>query len=137
MIAKRRNCPRKVRAAGGTAYAPNTVLRQDANAIAGRIRRGFYAIVADAGPEGAMTWHRLRHTCATWLMEAGVPVSDAAAFTGMTPSRLERHYGHHRARAEGPFLMTPGASLGSSAAVLVGIRFWLGDRRASLAHAGH
>jgi integrase len=89
---------REAKAAGQDAPTlPNTVLRHGANAIAGRVRRGFHAIVADAGLDGEMTPHWLRHTCATWLMEAGVPVWDAAAFTGMTPSTLERHYGHHRA----------------------------------------
>jgi len=40
--------------------------------------------------------HWMRHTCATWLMEAGVDMWDAAAFTGMTVKVLEDHYAHHR-----------------------------------------
>ena len=64
--------------------------------LAGRVRRGFEACVRDAGlPEG-VTPHWLRHTCATWLMEAGVDVWKAAGFTGMTPATLEKCYGHHR-----------------------------------------
>jgi integrase len=79
-----------------TPTVPNTVLHHGARPIAGRIRRGFRAIAADAGLEAELTPHWMRHTCATWLMEGGVSIWDAAAFTGMTPSTLERHYGHHR-----------------------------------------
>ncbi len=84
-------------AAGDAAPAiPNTVLHHGLNPIAGRIRRGFRQIAADAGLPPDVTPHWMRHTCATWLMDAGVPIWEAAAFTGMTPSTLERHYGHHR-----------------------------------------
>jgi integrase len=75
---------------------PNTVLHHGANPIAGRIRRGFRSIAKDAGLPAEVTPHWMRHTCATWLMEGGIEVWEAAAFTGMTPSTLERHYGHHR-----------------------------------------
>jgi len=39
--------------------------------------------------------HTLRHTCATWLMQAGVESWQAAGFLGMTVEMLERTYGHH------------------------------------------
>ena len=39
--------------------------------------------------------HVLRHTCATWLMQAGVPMWEAAGFLSMTRETLERVYGHH------------------------------------------
>jgi integrase len=83
--------------AGEGATAPDTVLHHGARSIAGRIRRGFAAVVADAGLAGEVTPHWMRHTCATWLMEAGVSLWDAAAYTGMKPTTLESHYGHHRA----------------------------------------
>lgn len=73
-----------------------TVLHHGAAPIEGRIRRGFASIVADAGLPPEVTPHWMRHTCATWLMEAEVPIWDAAAFTGMTTKTLETCYGHHR-----------------------------------------
>ena len=41
------------------------------------------------------TKHDLRHTCATWLMQAGADKWAAAGFLGMTVQTLERVYGHH------------------------------------------
>lgn len=75
---------------------PATVLHHGGRPLAGRIRRGFASIVADAGLEGEITPHWMRHTCATWLMEAEVSIWDGAAFTGMTAATLEKCYGHHR-----------------------------------------
>jgi integrase len=37
----------------------------------------------------------LRHTCATWLMQRGVPLWECAGFLGMTLETLEAVYGHH------------------------------------------
>jgi integrase len=76
---------------------PATVLHHGSNPLFSRIRRSFAHAVADAGLDPAITPHWLRHTCATWLMEAGVSLWDAAAYTGMTTAVLEKHYGHHRA----------------------------------------
>jgi integrase len=42
-----------------------------------------------------ITPHILRHTRATWMMQAGVPIWDAAGFLGMTVKTLEAVYGHH------------------------------------------
>lgn len=71
------------------------VLHHGGAPIATKINKGFDAIVEDAGLED-VTPHWLRHTCATWLMESGVDLWEAAAFTGMTPAVLLKHYGHHR-----------------------------------------
>lgn len=74
-----------------------TVLHHGGRAIRGRIRKGYQGIVADAGMDPAVVtphWHR--HTAATWLMEANVPIARAAQYLGMTPRTLERVYGHHR-----------------------------------------
>jgi integrase len=46
------------------------------------------------GPD-KVTPHTLRHTKATWLMQAGVPIWEAAGFLGMSVKTLERVYGHH------------------------------------------
>jgi integrase len=39
--------------------------------------------------------HILRHTAATWLMQARVDLYEAAGFLGMTPETLWDVYGHH------------------------------------------
>jgi integrase len=46
------------------------------------------------GPD-KVTRHTLRHTRATWLLQAGVDLWTAAGFLGMTVRTLERVYGHH------------------------------------------
>jgi integrase len=50
--------------------------------------------VEAAGLEG-VTRHTLRHTRATWTMQKGVDIWEAAGFLGMTTKTLERVYGHH------------------------------------------
>lgn len=54
-----------------------------------RSARGLARLGADVTP------HTLRHTCATWLAQAGVPTWEAAGFLGMTVEMFERVYGHH------------------------------------------
>ncbi len=51
-------------------------------------------VIAAAGLEG-VTPHTMRHTRATWMMRAKVPIWEAAGFLGMTTKTLERVYGHH------------------------------------------
>jgi integrase len=58
------------------------------------IKRGFSTACRKAGLEGVSP-HVLRHTCATWLMQKGVRIWDAAGFLGMTTETLERVYGSH------------------------------------------
>lgn len=72
-----------------------SVLHHGAEPI-GSVRRGFASLVADAGLDPEITPHWLRHTAATWLMQADTPIWDAAAYMGMTVTTLEEHYGHHR-----------------------------------------
>jgi integrase len=59
------------------------------------VRKGFAAAVRAAGLGVEVTPHILRHTCATWLMQKGVNLWDAAGFLGMTVQQLEQGYGHH------------------------------------------
>jgi integrase len=59
------------------------------------VRKGFEAAVRAAGLGSEVTPHILRHTCATWLMQKGVNLWDAAGFLGMTVQQLEQGYGHH------------------------------------------
>jgi integrase len=51
-------------------------------------------VVKAAGLEG-VTRHTLRHTRATWTVQKGVPLWEAAGFLGMTVKTLEAVYGHH------------------------------------------
>lgn len=39
--------------------------------------------------------HILRHTAATWLMQWGVDLFEAAGYLGMSPETLWNEYGHH------------------------------------------
>ena len=39
--------------------------------------------------------HTLRHTAATWLMQNGAPIWEAAGFLGMSEKTLRETYGHH------------------------------------------
>lgn len=83
------------------------VIHHGGVALAGRVRTGFEGCVRDAGLEPETTPHWLRHTAATWLMEAGVDVWLASAYLGMTPETLIKVYGHvrpdYQAEAAGSF----------------------------------
>ncbi len=48
-----------------------------------------------AGLDREVTPHTLRHTRATWLMQAGVPLWEAAGHLGMTVAQLESTYAKH------------------------------------------
>jgi integrase len=60
----------------------------------GDIKRGFAQACRRAGLKH-VTPHTLRHTAATWLMQRGVNVWDAAGYLGMSPETLRKVYGHH------------------------------------------
>lgn len=59
------------------------------------VKTGFARAVELAKIPGKVTPHTLRHTAATWLLQAGVPLWQAAGFLGMSPKLLEEVYGHH------------------------------------------
>lgn len=59
------------------------------------IKTAFATAVRRAGLKGKVTPHTLRHTAATWLMQAGVDKWEAAGFLGMSVEILDRVYGHH------------------------------------------
>jgi integrase len=53
-------------------------------------------MLADLSAEGGkIVPHTLRHTAATWLMQRGVPIWQAAGYLGMSAEMLDRVYGHH------------------------------------------
>jgi integrase len=45
---------------------------------------------------GHVTPHVLRHTAATWQMQAGTDMFEASKYLGMTVRTLKQTYGHHR-----------------------------------------
>jgi integrase len=59
------------------------------------VRKGFRHAAHLAKLDGKVTPHTLRHTAATWLMQRGVDIWQAAGFLGMSVETLERTYGHH------------------------------------------
>ena len=63
------------------------------------VRKGFAAAVAAAGlptsGRDKITPHVLRHTAATWAMQNGANLWQAADFLGMTVEMLQYRYGHH------------------------------------------
>jgi integrase len=74
--------------------ARKVVVEWNGNAVKS-VRKGFEAAVRAAGLGADVTPHILRHTCATWLMQKGVNLWDAAGFLGTTVQQLEQGYGHH------------------------------------------
>jgi integrase len=59
------------------------------------VKTAFNRAVTLAALSGRITPHTLRHTVATWLMQAGVDRWEAAGFLGMSVEMLKRVYGHH------------------------------------------
>lgn len=59
------------------------------------VRKGFASARIAAKLEADITPHILRHTAATWLMQAGADLWEAAGLIGMTTEQLERGYAHH------------------------------------------
>jgi integrase len=59
------------------------------------IDKAFAHAVRGAGLGADVTPHTLRHTAATWLMQAGTDLWEAAGYLGMTVEMLSQRYGHH------------------------------------------
>lgn len=85
------------------------------------VRKGFASAVKAAGlpttgPD-RITPHVLRHTAATWAMQGGADLWQAAGFLGMTPDLLRDRYGHHhpdfQADAARAVSTSPGRSTGT------------------------
>jgi len=53
-----------------------------------------WGYLEDAGLGDDVLRHSLHHTAATWLMQAGVDMWEAAGWLGMTVEQLEANYGH-------------------------------------------
>ena len=74
--------------------APNYVVEWAGQPVKS-VKTAFKSAVRLAKLDGKITPHTLRHTAATWLMQAGVDKWEAAGFLGMTVEMLDRVYGHH------------------------------------------
>ncbi|TIN06710.1 MAG: site-specific integrase, partial [Mesorhizobium sp.] len=59
------------------------------------VRTAWEAAVELAWLDDAVTPHVLRHTRATWMMQAGIDKWQAAGALGMSLQMLEENYGHH------------------------------------------
>mgnify|MGYP002413760740 CR=1 FL=1 len=60
-----------------------------------KLRRSWDGARRRAGLGADVVPHTLRHTCATWLMQAGIDRYEAAGYLGMSMATLEAVYGHH------------------------------------------
>jgi integrase len=59
------------------------------------VKTAFKRAVKLAKLTGQVSPHTLRHTAATWLMQAGCDLWQASGFLGMTVETLQNVYGHH------------------------------------------
>lgn len=59
------------------------------------VKTAFDHAVGLAKLPGRVTPHTLRHTAATWLMQRGCLLWEAAGYLGMSVEMLEKTYGHH------------------------------------------
>lgn len=75
----------------GTDLGP--VIHRDGERL-GKVLKGFKAACARAGVDDASP-HTLRHTAATWLMQAGTDPWVASGYLAMSLETLLRVYGHH------------------------------------------
>lgn len=58
------------------------------------VKTALNSATGELGLDG-ITPHTLRHTAATWMMQNGAEIWQAAGFLGMSPQMVERVYGHH------------------------------------------
>ncbi|HMF66119.1 MAG TPA: site-specific integrase [Phyllobacterium sp.] len=60
-----------------------------------RVKKSFRAACDKAGLGADVIPHTLRHTAATWMMQAGVDMWEASGYLGMSVEVLRDVYGHH------------------------------------------
>jgi integrase len=83
------------------------------------VKKGFRTAVSLAKLPGRVT--PLRHTVATWLMQRGVPIREAAEFLGMSPEVLQDTYGHNHP----DYLKGAAAAIGQKAGTFRWLNRWL------------
>ena len=60
-----------------------------------KMRRAWPAIRDRAGLDKTVVPHVLRHTCTTWLLQAGASTWEVSGFVGMSEDMVRETYGHH------------------------------------------
>ena len=58
-----------------------------------KLRRSWKSVAIAAGRDGENGPHIMRHTAATWQMQSGSKLTDAADYLGMDPKTLWNVYG--------------------------------------------
>ena len=71
------------------------VIEYEGRAFGGQLRRAWQSARLLAGLDAKVTPHILRHTCATWLLQAGVTTFEVAGVLGCGEDVIRRVYGHH------------------------------------------
>jgi integrase len=94
------------------------------------VKTAFASAVAKAGIEHASP-HALRHTAATWMMQNGAQIWEAAGFLGMSEKMLRDTYGHHH-----PDFMSGAAAAVSGKRADVSLVVSLAERREAKRVAG-
>ena len=59
------------------------------------IKTAFGHLLEIAKLPAGIVPYTLRHTCATWKKQEGVPSWEVAGFIGTSEAMVEKHYGHH------------------------------------------
>jgi integrase len=60
-----------------------------------KLRRSWQSVAREAGAKRQDGPHIMRHTAATWQMQAGTDPYEAAGYLGMSVETLMDTYGHH------------------------------------------
>jgi site-specific recombinase XerD len=77
--------------------ANNLIFSQNGHIInPGFIGRSFKGYVLKAGLNPKLHWHSLRHTCASWLIQKGVPIFNIQHILGHADIKTTAIYSHIR-----------------------------------------
>lgn len=58
-------------------------------------KKSFERVVRLANIDKKIVRHTLRHTAATWMMQEGVDLAEAAGYLGMSLETIQKRYAHH------------------------------------------
>lgn len=71
------------------------VIEHNGTAVRHQLQSSWRGARKLAGLDAAVTPHILRHTCASWMLQAGVPMWTVAGVLGATEEVVRTTYGHH------------------------------------------